>query len=55
MAERYDDIGARDEPVKRLPMMRHGETYTVRKALGDLRGKAVLDLVCGSGCYTRMF
>jgi SAM-dependent methyltransferase len=36
-----------------LPLREHVEAHTLFGLLGDLEGRAVLDLGCGSGLYTR--
>jgi SAM-dependent methyltransferase len=39
--------------AKSAPVKRYAEESTFLHAVGDLRGRAVLDLACGSGHYTR--
>lgn len=53
MSEQYDAIGEAYEGFKTLPMARYIERDNVLMMLGDLRGKAVVDLACGTGFYTR--
>jgi 2-polyprenyl-3-methyl-5-hydroxy-6-metoxy-1,4-benzoquinol methylase len=54
MATNYDTISddyqkAADHPIKRCC-----EAFTFARVLGDVRAKAVLDLACGNGYYTRL-
>lgn len=49
----YDQIGETYEGFKSLPMARHAESVSFLAMLGDVRGKSVLDLACGTGFYTR--
>jgi SAM-dependent methyltransferase len=53
MAKQFDEIGETYEGVKRLPMARYPERSSFLDMLGDLSGKSVLDLACGTGFYTR--
>jgi toxoflavin synthase len=53
MSEQYDAIGAAYEGFKALPMARYVERDNVLTMLGDVHGKAVVDLACGTGFYTR--
>lgn len=50
----YDDIGARYEKVKRLPMGL-AEQAAVLDFVGPLPGRSVLDVGCGTGFYPRLF
>jgi len=47
IAKVYDDV--EDKRICR----KYGYDYTLLKVLGDLGGKKVLDLACGSGYFTR--
>ncbi len=49
----YDAIAAEYKDSKRLPFREFVERHTLFRILGDLRGKAVLDMACGEGFYTR--
>ncbi|QNP68666.1 class I SAM-dependent methyltransferase [Streptomyces roseirectus] len=49
----YDGIGETYEGFKSLPMARWAECPSFLGMLGDVRGKSVLDLACGTGFYTR--
>ena len=53
MTTNYDEIAAEYKRAKQQPWRLHLEHYTMFKLLGDLSGKAVLDLACGEGFYTR--
>ena len=50
----YDAIAAQYQWVKRQPWRGHIEAFTFFGMLGDLTGKAVVDLACGEGRDTRM-
>jgi SAM-dependent methyltransferase len=53
MATDYDLIAAEYKRAKQQPWRMHLEYYTLFALLGGLQGKAVLDLACGEGFYTR--
>jgi ubiquinone/menaquinone biosynthesis C-methylase UbiE len=53
MAE-YDAIADEYAASKLLPWRVHVEQPTLFGLIGDVRGKAVLDLACGDGIYARM-
>lgn len=42
------------EKVKILPYVQHLEMFTFLQAIGDVRGKTILDLACGEGHYARL-
>ncbi len=50
----YDTIAEAYQDSKRLPFREYIERYTLFDTLGDIHGKAVLDLACGEGFYTRL-
>ena len=50
----YDAIAEAYQDSKRLPFREYVERYTLFDMLGDVRGKAVLDVACGEGSYTRL-
>lgn len=52
-ALQYDEIGETYEGFKALPMARYPERASFLRMLGDIRGRSVLDLACGTGFYTR--
>jgi len=54
MATDYDMIAAQYQTAKRHPWRTHIEDYTFLGMQGDLSGRAVVDLACGEGHYTRM-
>ncbi|MER7578616.1 class I SAM-dependent methyltransferase [Kitasatospora sp. NPDC097691] len=53
--QQYDEIGEAFEGFKSLPLMRFGEVPSFLGLVGDVRGKSVLDLACGTGFYSREF
>lgn len=55
--KQYDDVAARfEEGMARMAVYhRHCQDPVIFRTLGDVRGKALLDLACGNGFYTRRF
>ncbi|MFF8836819.1 class I SAM-dependent methyltransferase [Streptomyces sp. NPDC015130] len=53
--DQYDAIGEAFEGFKSLPLMRYGEVPSFLGLVGDVTGKSVLDLACGTGFYSREF
>jgi ubiquinone/menaquinone biosynthesis C-methylase UbiE len=53
MTTNYDAISAEYKKAKQHPWRTHIEHFTLFELAGDLAGKAVLDLACGEGYYTR--
>ncbi|MFJ2609222.1 class I SAM-dependent methyltransferase [Streptomyces sp. NPDC091279] len=53
--QQYDGIGETYEGFKSLPMARWAECPSFLTMLGDVRGRSVLDLACGTGFYSRQF
>lgn len=53
MTTDYDPIAEKYQEAKLQPWREHLESYTLFELVGDLRGKAVIDLACGEGYYTR--
>ncbi|MFE5796132.1 class I SAM-dependent methyltransferase [Streptomyces sp. NPDC056503] len=51
--QQYDGIGEAFEGFKALPITRYGEVPSVLELVGDVTGKSVLDLACGTGFYSR--
>jgi SAM-dependent methyltransferase len=49
----YDQIAGQYKEAKLQPWRTHIERYTLLQLVGDVAGKAVLDLACGEGYYTR--
>jgi ubiquinone/menaquinone biosynthesis C-methylase UbiE len=49
----YDRIAGQYKQAKLQPWRTHAECYTFLRLVGDVTGKAVLDLACGEGYYTR--
>jgi len=54
MSTDYNKIAGEYQRAKHQPWRLHVEYYTFFELIGDLRGKAVLDLACGEGFYTRL-
>ncbi|MEV0222164.1 class I SAM-dependent methyltransferase [Streptomyces sp. NPDC050704] len=53
-ASDFDDLAeAYERMASALPLREHVEAHTLFALLGDIGGRAVLDLGCGSGLYTR--
>ncbi|MFD5101954.1 class I SAM-dependent methyltransferase [Streptomyces albidochromogenes] len=53
--QQYDEIGEAFEGFKSLPLMRYGEVPSLLGMVGDVSGKSVLDVACGTGFYSREF
>lgn len=53
--QQYDEIGEAFEGFKSLPLMRFGEVPSFLGMVGDVSGRSVLDLACGTGFYSREF
>ncbi|MFF7180856.1 methyltransferase domain-containing protein [Streptomyces sp. NPDC008121] len=53
--QQYDEIGEAFEGFKALPLTRFGEVPSFLGMVGDVDGKSVLDLACGTGFYSREF
>lgn len=53
--QQYDGIGEAFEGFKALPLTRFGEVPSFLGMVGDVSGKSVLDLACGTGFYSREF
>ncbi|GAA1214352.1 hypothetical protein GCM10009665_00120 [Kitasatospora nipponensis] len=51
--QQYDRIGEAFEGFKALPLARYGEVPSFLHLVGDVRGRSVLDLACGTGFYSR--
>ncbi|MEU6017702.1 class I SAM-dependent methyltransferase [Streptomyces sp. NPDC047515] len=51
----YDEIGEAFEGFKTLPLARYGEVPSFLAMVGDVNGKSILDLACGTGFYSREF
>jgi SAM-dependent methyltransferase len=50
----YDRIATKYKRAKLQPWRAHVERYTLLRLAGDVAGKAVIDLACGEGYYTRL-
>lgn len=53
MTTDYNQIGAAFGQTKGTPLKQYAERWMMFNALGDVRGKSVLDLACGDGDYLR--
>ncbi|MGN5377243.1 class I SAM-dependent methyltransferase [Streptomyces lasalocidi] len=53
--QQYDKIGEAFEGFKSLPLIRYGEVPSFLGMVGNVSGKSVLDLACGTGFYSREF
>ncbi|MFI6638949.1 class I SAM-dependent methyltransferase [Streptomyces sp. NPDC050504] len=51
--QQYDGIGEAFEGFKSLPLIRYGEVPSFLAMVGDVSGRSVLDLACGTGFYSR--
>ncbi|MFE6224854.1 class I SAM-dependent methyltransferase [Streptomyces sp. NPDC057854] len=51
--QQYDGIGEAFEGFKALPVIRYGEVPSVLDMVGDVTGRTVLDVACGTGFYSR--
>jgi ubiquinone/menaquinone biosynthesis C-methylase UbiE len=54
MEDQYLAIGTKYSDVKLKPSVAYTEVSTVTNMLGDVKGRQVLDLACGTGFYTRL-
>jgi SAM-dependent methyltransferase len=55
MASQYDVLARLTELTAEMPLRKYYEEFTVLGVLGELRGKSVLDVACGTGLYSRRF
>ncbi|MFD3698081.1 class I SAM-dependent methyltransferase [Streptomyces sp. NPDC058646] len=53
--QQYDEIGEAYEGFKALPLEQYAVVPSFLGMVGDVRGKSVLDLACGTGFYSREF
>jgi toxoflavin synthase len=53
MTTDYDPIAEEYQLAKQHPWRQHVEAFTLFGLLPDLAGKAVIDIACGEGYYTR--
>jgi ubiquinone/menaquinone biosynthesis C-methylase UbiE len=54
MTTNYDPIAEQYKRAKQQPWRAHIEAFTLMKLIDDPTGKAVVDIACGEGFYTRM-
>ncbi|MFJ9696107.1 class I SAM-dependent methyltransferase [Kitasatospora sp. NPDC101183] len=52
-SQQYDGIGEAFEGFKTLPITRYGEVPGFLGLVGDVEGRSVLDIACGTGFYSR--
>jgi SAM-dependent methyltransferase len=50
----YNAIAVEYKRSKHQPWRKHVEAFTLLELAGDVAGKAVIDLACGEGFYTRL-
>src|SRR5437764_10540272 len=54
MTTNYDPIAEQYKRSKQQPWRSDVEAFTLMRLIGDTVGKAVIDVACGEGFYTRM-
>lgn len=55
MASQYDVLAKLTELTAEMPLRKYSEEFTFLGVLGDIRGRSVLDVACGTGLYSRRF
>lgn len=55
MHNQYDALAKLAEITAEIPLRKYFEEFTFFKALGDISGRSVLDVACGTGLYSRRF
>lgn len=55
MGSQYDFLAKISEASAEAPVRKYFEEHTLMQAVGDVEGKSVLDLGCGTGLYSRRF
>jgi ubiquinone/menaquinone biosynthesis C-methylase UbiE len=53
MTTNYDPIAEQYKRAKQQPWRTHIEAFTLMNLIGDPSGRAVIDIACGEGFYTR--
>jgi SAM-dependent methyltransferase len=53
MINQYDMLAKITEATAEAPLRKHFEEFTFFQALGDITGRSVLDVACGTGLYSR--
>ncbi|MEY9873145.1 SAM-dependent methyltransferase [Streptacidiphilus sp. MAP12-33] len=53
--QQYDAIGEAFDGFKSLPLVRYGEVPSFLAMVGEVSGRSVLDVACGTGFYSREF
>lgn len=54
MTTNYDNISDDYLKLADHPIKQYSEAFTMTRVLGNIKAKAVLDLACGDGYYTRL-
>ena len=54
MTTNYNHLSDRYDQTKISPLRKYVDQYTLLKVLGNVQHRAVLDLACGQGHYTRL-
>lgn len=55
MTSQYDALAKMTEITAEMPLRKYFEEFTFFNALGDISGRSVLDVACGTGLYSRRF
>lgn len=55
MSNQFDMLAKMTEATVKAPIRKYFEEHTFFNVLGDIRGKSVLDMACGTGIYCRRF
>ncbi|MDI3289068.1 class I SAM-dependent methyltransferase [Polyangium sp. 15x6] len=55
MGSQYDTLAAVTNLTAEMPLRKFYEEHTFFQALGDITGRSVLDVACGTGLYSRRF
>lgn len=53
MINQYDVLAKLTEATAEAPLRKYFEEFTFLKVLGDITGRSVLDVACGTGLYSR--
>lgn len=54
MDDQYERISRAYHEARKMPASLYYEAPSVRSALGEIRGRSVIDFACGEGFYTRL-
>jgi len=55
MGSQYDTLAAITNLTAEMPLRKYYEEYTFFQVLGNITGRSVLDVACGTGLYSRRF